>query len=562
MKKLMKKFLEILTENRLILGIVFLAFFLRVYKVETVPPGLTWDEAALGYNGYSILKTGRDEYGKFLPLIFKSFGDYKPGLYVYLTVPSILFFGLNEFAVRLPSVVAGTLLVGVLSFLIREFFGSNRGRLAFLTAVVAAISPWLIHFSRGAWEANVAVLEVVLGIYFFIKLIKTRKQIWGFNSSVFFGLTYFTYQGAKAFSTLLFLGLLTFWLKDLKKFSFSKAKLFVPILVGFILINFGLFIGQTSGRIKVMSLFSYRRPLAEVQKIKNEEDESRKWAFPIFHSESLSFLRGFLGRYFNYFSGRFLFFEGDWSSKRHGPPYTGMLLLTTLPFLGLGIYDLFSRQRNNLENFLLYWLLVAPIPAALTRDSIQAVRSLPMAIPLVFLTATGVDYFLFLIKSAKFLFLGKLILILMLSLNLIYYLDLYFVHYPLNSYREWLVGYKEIMTLVKEKQKLFPKVIITQKLGQPYIFYLFFLKYPPQDYQKQAYLVENSSGDVGEVRKINNLEFRPIYFPADRGLSKALFIGDEFELPSADILGNDKFQVLKEIKYPDGSIPFRIVGTK
>src|SRR3990170_6052123 len=94
-----------------IILIVLIAAVLRLWKLDNIPPHLTPDEAALGYNAYSILKTGKDEYGEFLPIIFKSFGDYKPGLYVYLTVPFVAFFGLNEYTVRLPSAIFGIIAV-------------------------------------------------------------------------------------------------------------------------------------------------------------------------------------------------------------------------------------------------------------------------------------------------------------------------------------------------------------------------------------------------------------------------------------------------------------------
>src|SRR3989344_1369248 len=94
------------------LAIIFLfALALRTVNLGDHPSGLTWDEAGLGYNAYSILKTGRDEFGTFLPIVFKSFGDYKPGIYVYLTVPSVAIFGLTEFAVRFPSALFGALAV-------------------------------------------------------------------------------------------------------------------------------------------------------------------------------------------------------------------------------------------------------------------------------------------------------------------------------------------------------------------------------------------------------------------------------------------------------------------
>src|SRR5687767_8336851 len=106
----------------LLLLIVILGLFLRVYKIDSVPPGLTWDEAALGYNAYSISQTLKDEYGNFLPLTLTSFGDYKPAFYAYLIIPFMLILGLTEIAVRLPSVLAGTGFILVVYFLIKHIF--------------------------------------------------------------------------------------------------------------------------------------------------------------------------------------------------------------------------------------------------------------------------------------------------------------------------------------------------------------------------------------------------------------------------------------------------------
>ncbi|KKR10908.1 MAG: hypothetical protein UT40_C0043G0001, partial [Candidatus Woesebacteria bacterium GW2011_GWA1_39_21b] len=158
----------------IILGI---AIVLRLWKLGSIPPSLTSDEASLGYNAYSILKTGRDEYGQFLPIIFKSFGDYKPGLYVYSTVPFVAFFGLNEFSVRLPSAIAGVIAVWLLYKIVSSLSVvkdsqsqvTDHRSLATIAALMLAISPWHIHFSRGAWEVNLALTLTLTGIYFFIK---------------------------------------------------------------------------------------------------------------------------------------------------------------------------------------------------------------------------------------------------------------------------------------------------------------------------------------------------------------------------------------------------------
>ncbi len=84
--------------------------FWRLSHLGSYPP-LNADEAALGYNAWSLVQTGQDEHGVSWPLHFKSFGDYKPGAYVYLIIPLIKFWGLSEWAIRLPSALLG---VGIL----------------------------------------------------------------------------------------------------------------------------------------------------------------------------------------------------------------------------------------------------------------------------------------------------------------------------------------------------------------------------------------------------------------------------------------------------------------
>lgn len=546
-----------------ILLIIILAFSLRVYKLDKYPSGLTWDEAALGYNAYSIWKTGRDEYGKLLPLVFKSFGDYKPGLYVYLTAPVVGIFGLNELTTRLPSAVFGALTVFFFYLLIKKLFADS---LALIASFLLAICPWHFHFSRGAWEANVLVFEIVLALFLFVLFIKRSKIFFGVLSSLVFGLTFITYQGAKVIVPLLLLGLLYLLKDELKKFKKlsypQKILLVLPFLVLFSFANLGMLDSKVAGRAKVMSIFSYNRPAEEIEKIKNEDGKSENFFFPIFHGEWLSYTRGILDRYFNHFSGRFLFFEGDWSNKRQSAPYAGVLDLVSIPFLIFGVGVLLSRKRDKWENFFLYWLLVAPIPAAVTRDSIQAIRSLTMVIPLIFITSIGVERLFFLTKRSSL----RLFLTFLISgaflFNLIIYLDLYFYHYPKNSAKDWLYGYKEAVNFLVINQSKYQKIVFTQKFGQPYIFYLFYSQYDPNQYQKQSLLKENPYGDVGTVEKIDNIEFRDIYWPTDRGLGNTLFIGGEYELPVDDIVNSKEARILKEIKYPDGGIAFRIVETK
>jgi len=257
--------------NTIILILILsLAFFLRIYKINSNPPGLTPDEASLGYNSYSILKTGKDEYGARFPIIFKSFGDYKPGLYVYLTIPSVALLGLNELSIRLPSVIAGVISVFLVYLIVKDFLlleNSKKFKLELVAALIAAVNPWLIYFSRGAWEVNIALTLTLTGIYFFLKSLKKHEFI--VLSAVFFALTLLDYQGAKL-STFIIIGILVllYW-RNLLKFRYKY--LILAFIFGFIVslpIIFSFFNGK-SGRLVVFSVFSYPRPENYLQNFLN-----------------------------------------------------------------------------------------------------------------------------------------------------------------------------------------------------------------------------------------------------------------------------------------------------
>ena len=141
--------------------ILFIASFLSIYRINQIPPGVNRDEASIGYTAYSILKTGRDEYGRLFPLSFQSFGDWKLPFYIYTVVPFVSVFGLTELAVRLPSVIFGIASVGLTFFLIRLLFKNNV--LAFTAMILIAISPWHLHLSRVESESNTAVFFIILG---------------------------------------------------------------------------------------------------------------------------------------------------------------------------------------------------------------------------------------------------------------------------------------------------------------------------------------------------------------------------------------------------------------
>ena len=116
------------------------------------------------------------------------------------------------------------------------------------------------------------------------------------------------------------------------------------------------------------------------------------------------------------------------------------------------------------------------------------------------------------------------------------------------------------MNVEKDLSK-YDKIFITDTYGQPYIYYLFYSKYPPEKFQQQAVL-EKENVDVGTVRKIDNIEFRHIYWPGDRGEEHSLFIGTLEELPDQDIKPFEEYKILGDINFPDRQPAFRVVESK
>lgn len=558
-------------KNWILIVVLVVAALVRFWNLGINPPHLTPDEASLGYNAYSILKTGKDEFGKTLPIVFKSFGDYKPGLYVYLTVPSVAVFGLTEFSTRFPSAFAGVLSVLFIFLIIKELF-PERKYLPILGAFVSAVNPWLIFFSRGAWEVNLSLTLTLIGIFLFLKSLKNSKFI--IYSAVPFALTLLTYQGAKI-STGIVLVVLTFiyWKQIL---DYDRRHLIKAFVVGFIISIpiFMSFVNGETGRLNVFSVFSYPRSTEYIQAMLDEGGEKiGDIKYFLFHPESLNFLRGIMGRWFNHFSGRFLFFEGDWANPRHSSPNQGVLLFSDLILLIIGVASIVKFGSKKQNQFVWLWLILAPLASALSRDQVHAVRSLGMAIPLIIIIASGME------RVALFLQRQKVLLIKILALlsfgfvyvfSLAYYLDSYFVHLPSHNSNLWEYGYKQMVEVIKPIQNNYKAINVQQSFAQPYIFFLFYggekigQGYDPGKYQKNAiWTASENKGDVGYVVKLDNICFCAIDWSVNRGDHGALFAADPLRIPPLDSNDPKQFNIISEIKYLNGrDTAFRILEVK
>ena len=490
MKKLNHKFILITT--------ILLALVLRFYHLSTNPPSLYWEEAALGYDAYSILRTGKDFHGHSWPLIaFESFGDFKPSLYFYALVPSIAIFGLNPLAVRFPSALFGSLTVLLTYLLARQLF--SKKTLALLSAFILAISPWHLQLSRAGFEANLGLFFVVLAAWLFLKGQKQSKYL--IISALTFGLSLYAYHTHRLFVPLLGLALGLIFLNQLK----SKKKPVIISLISFFALALPLLTVLNSPQIKQRfqqtSALSALEPIIKSNQL-IQADNNTWWA-KIIHHRFWQYQDIFLTHYLDHFNLDFLFLSGD-SNPRHSLQLVGGLYLFQLPLLLLGLYYLFNRPTRT-SWLLLLWLLLAPVPAGFTKATPHALRALPMLIPLTIIAACGL---LQTIKLKHFRW-----LLLAVSLAAIFefsrYLYIYHLDYPRQHSSHWQYGYQQAIDYLVNHQSQYDQVYLTRRLGRPSIYYWFYAQTDPALVQAaDAFVLK----DQGEFLEYNHIKF---YLPAD-----------------------------------------------
>ncbi|MDD5415778.1 MAG: glycosyltransferase family 39 protein [Candidatus Daviesbacteria bacterium] len=456
--------------------VLFVAAILRLWNLGGIPPHLRNDEASFGYDAYSILSTGRDQHGEFLPILFKSFGDFKPGFYIYLTVPFVAMLGLNEWAIRLPAAISGILGVYLLYLVVWNLFKNQK--IALASAFSLSISPWHIAFSRGAWEAQVTVTLVLAGLLFFIKALNQNNKYLVFSTG-FFGVSLLMSHGAKPAIPLLLLSFLPVYWKKIIKIPFRIVLLssFLFIMLSLPII-FSFFNGKST-RVAFL-LFTNKYQNAKVETI----------------------ARDFLNNWSNHYSLPILFIKGD-GNPQHSAADFGAFITLDIVFLFLGLKTLvnFKDVKGEAKVFILILLILAPLSSTLTSEGVNFERYLMFFILINIILGLGISNF------KRNLFWGIFLLLYLFSFLL--FLDAYFIHTSAKN-GAWQTGYKEIVQFITPIQENFQKIYIPQGGDQPYIFFLLYQRYSPEKFQafSASVNIPNGSGTgMDYISKLDNIEF-------------------------------------------------------
>lgn len=475
----------------ILLLIIFLATFTRLYKLGSNPSSPYWEEVALGYDAFSISQTGKDFHGNPYPILaFTSYGDFKPSGYFYALAPFVKLLGLNSFVVRLPSALAGIISVGLLYLIGKKLFDQKIGLIA---SALFAISPWAIQFSRGGWEVNLAMMLTMAGAYC---LILSRKKYWALPIAVIlFGLSMYTYHAARLFAPIVGglggIGLLWLWWRETAVKVRAKLAwpLFVSVVVGLV---FVLPFVVNIGNQVVSSRFSQTTVLSDLEPVlkSNAQISSHGSTFVarlVYHRYwyyAQTLIQGWL----KHFSPEFLFVRGD-GNLRHWNGRYGMLYPMDLIFVVIALFSLvMAHRQRSLRGtrvpllLIVGWIMLAAVPPSLVKPTPHALRFLFAAPAFALLSAVGISLLMQGISKRV-----TKIFIIVLVFAYAYLFGSYFFWYmniyPSRAANDWQYGYEQVFDAVKREKKVGEKVYMTRDQGRPSMFYLYFNSYDPAKIQ-------------------------------------------------------------------------------
>ena len=485
--------------------IILVASFLRLYKLDSFPVSMFGDEMDVGYQAYSVLKTGNDYYGNFMPLHFHSLAEWRTPLYIYSVVPTVAIFGISPLGVRLPAAVFGILGIVAFYFLVSEiskkYLNTDYKLLATVASFLLAINPWHIQYSRAAFEVTELLFFLILGLLFLFRSFKNGKLLW--ISALAFALTPWVYSTAKLFTPLLLAFLVFVFRKEV--FRLPRKYLVYAVcalaLVGGP-IAYSTVFGGGGQRFSYISVFSDPTIEHEVGVARDIDSWGNSLPSRALHNKFVIWSEAIAGNILQSYSTSFLFVDGD-LNLRHSIEDMGMFYKPEFFALLLGIVYFFSRKADSkIKLFFLFWLVAGVLPSAITRDGgNHATRLILILLPLVFLISSGA---VFLSKNRVIFFAYSMLLLLFF----IIYQHQYWVHNPTYSERWWHYGWEEAVEAIKSVEQDFDKVVISTADEPPWIFFAGAYEYPPEKWQAQFPLEQKVTLEgFGEVSHIDKFYF-------------------------------------------------------
>jgi hypothetical protein len=351
-----------------------LLFALYTAGLRNNPPGFYLDESAPAYNAYLVAHSGAGEFGPRFPLYFEY---YTGGLrqiadptQIYMLAAVFLFFPPSILLARVFSafwMFTACLLLGVLGERI-----SGRRTIGVIVAATAMLTPWFFEGRGLLLEPQfvpMALAPFLLAVYRV-----QDKASWNWREIVTLAMSLalvtYCYTSGRLLGPLLALGLLFFATSKQRFISVIKTGL----LYGGTLIPILVFNWSHGGILsKRLGEISYIRPGVPWKEIASQ----------------------FIGRYLEDQGLTGLLLTGDYHPRHHVQGAGGALFFATFILVLIGLFIVLARHRRGpWWRFILYGLVIAIVPGAISNEPFHAMRLMAYPVFLLILTVPALEWLL------------------------------------------------------------------------------------------------------------------------------------------------------------------------
>jgi hypothetical protein len=250
----------------------------------------------------------------------------------------------------------------------------------------------------------------------------------------------------------------------------------------------------------------------------------------IFDNRRLVWVKTLFSGYISHYSLSWLFLTGD--NPRHHAPDMGLLYIWELPFVLAGIFWV-ARRGGKMAYILFCWFVIAPIAASPTTELPHAIRTLVFLPTFQLFSAFGLYSFYLKARTIRFGIILRALVCICIVGNFIYYFHMYFYHMDREYSQYWQYGYREAVAYAQAHKGLYKHIVVSTKLEQPYMFFLFYSRYDPVKYILSG---GTASGGFAEVKnRFDVYEFRPIVWEHENRDGNTLYIGKPSEITGSGL---------------------------
>lgn len=557
----------------ILLLITVFALLMRIIMIDKVPPSLFGDELDVGYQAYSILKTGKDYMGNPWPLHFKSIAEYRTPLYLYSAVPTVALFGITPLGVRLPSILFGTLLVPVYFFFVYEL--TKNKRVSLLASLLLTITPWHLQYSRAGFEVSEMLFFLIYGLYAFLKGLK--KCRWFYVSAFFLAFTPWIYNTAKLYLPLSLVVMVFIYWRDLikipKKYLIISFTIFSIIITPFIV---STLYGGGNERFVGISIFNNPEMEGIIGFSRLTDNQITQNYLPdfmqsvavsrVFHNKYIFALDAFAKNYIQAFSTSFLFLRGD-PNPRQNLIGHGELYLFLAPFLLLGLYIFYKSTLNKKHKLLVFALFIlSPVPSALTQGGGEHATRLILMLPFLLFLITLAIYESYTVLKMCFRNIYLAVIGLLVILSFVIYLHQYYFHYPWESEKLWHAGYRQTVEEAYRFGSQYNQVVVSSADEPSLLYFVSWSMLNPALFQKVINSPKTDFADFGPSYVIDKFIFTDVgvgykLYDLDKHLPKGVLYISSYKEIGINLLEDPKrvpktLNLVNTITYPSGQPAF------